>query len=362
MQKQQSALTDRASDWLFGLSGPKRHRTYRIRLLMQWLFAGICVLLGFQLSRFYLAAKAGQLPLPQRPPGVEGFLPISGLMGILDWVYQGTLNRVHPAATILVLVVLLMALLLRKSFCSWICPVGMLSEYLAKLGRKIFGRNFRPWRWLDWTLQSLKYLILGFFVWAIFGMGSAALQAFIESPYNKVADIKMGLFFLNLGQVGILVMAVLVVASVFIQGAWCRYGCPYGALLGLFSWLSPVRIERDADKCIDCSLCDKVCMSRLPISRSTVVRSVECTGCVDCVAVCPVDDALALKAVGRRMSIPAYAAAILMLFVIGYSAARLTGLWANDISDEEYVHRIQNMDDPAYGHPGSSNVQGAQTQ
>jgi hypothetical protein len=72
-----------------------------------------------------------------------------------------------------------------------------------------------------------------------------------------------------------------------------------------------------------------------------------------------VDDALALKAAGRRMSIPAYAAAILMLFVIGYSAARLTGQWANDISDEEYVHRIQNMDDPAYGHPGSSNVQGS---
>ena len=106
----------------------------------------------------------------------------------------------------------------------------------------------------------------------------------------------------------------------------------------------------------------KVCMSRLPISRSSVVRSVECTGCVDCVAVCPVDDALALKAVGRRMSIPAYAAAILMLFVIGYSAARLTGQWANDISDEEYVHRIQNMDDPAYGHPGSSTVQGAQAE
>jgi polyferredoxin len=246
-----------------------------------------------------------------------------------------------------------MALLLRKSFCSWICPVGMISEYLAKVGRKIFGRNFRPWKWLDWTLQSLKYLVLGFFLWGILQMSGAALQAFIESPYNKVADVKMGLFFLNLGQVGILVVVMLIVASIFIQGAWCRYLCPYGALLGLFSWISPVRVERNEDKCIDCSLCDKVCMARLPISKSTVVRSVECTGCVDCIAVCPVEDALALKVAGRRMSIPAYAAAILMLFVIGYSAARLTGQWANDISDEEYIHRIQNMDDPSYGHPGS---------
>jgi hypothetical protein len=81
---------------------------------------------------------------------------------------------------------------------------------------------------------------------------------------------------------------------------------------------------------------------------------------VDCVAVCPVDDALALKAAGRRMSIPAFAAAILMLFMIGYSAARLTGQWSNDISDAEYVHRIQNMDHPAYGHPGSSRAQDVQ--
>ena len=362
MQRQQSSLKQRASDWLFGISGPKPHRSYRIRLLVQWLFAGICVALGFQLSRFYMAAKSGELPLPQRPPGAEGFLPISGLMGILDWIYQGTLNRIHPAATILVLVILLMALLLRKSFCSWICPVGMISEYLAKLGRKIFGRNFRPWKWLDWTLQSLKYLVLGFFLWGILEMSGAALQAFIESPYNKVADVKMGLFFLNLGQIGILVVAVLIVASIFIQGAWCRYLCPYGALLGLFSWISPVRVERNEDKCIDCSLCDKVCMARLPISKTTVVRSVECTGCVDCVAVCPVEDALALKVAGRRMSIPTYAAAILMLFVIGYSAARLTGQWANDISDEEYVQRIQNMDDPSYGHPGSSSAQGEQAE
>ena len=360
MQNRQISLKQRASDWLLGLSGSRPHRSYRIRLLVQWLFAGICVMLGFQLGRFYTAAKAGQLPLPQRPPGVEGFLPISGLMGILDWIYQGTLNRIHPAATILVLVILLMALLLRKSFCSWICPVGTVSEYLARLGRKLFGRNFRPWRGLDLSLQSLKYLILGFFIWAIFTMSRGELQAFIESPYNKVADIKMGLFFLNLGQFGIAVMVVLVVASVFIQGFWCRYGCPYGALLGLFSRLSPVRVERNADKCIDCSLCDKVCMSRLPISKSSAVRSVECTGCVDCIAVCPVDDALALKAAGRRLSVPTFATAILMLFVIGTSAARLTGQWSNEISDEEYVYRIQNMDDPTYGHPGSSTVQGIQ--
>jgi polyferredoxin len=343
-----------ATAWLLGRVGRKAHRGYRLRVLVQLAFGVLCVLLGFQLSRLYLAARAGAVPLPGRPPGIEGFLPISGLMGALDWLYQGTLNRVHPAATIIVLIVILMALLLRKSFCSWVCPVGLISEALARLGRRLFGRNFRLWRWLDRPLQGLKYLILAFFLWAIFTMNAAALRAFIESPYNRVADVKMGLFFVNLGLVGITVMAVLAVGSVLVQGFWCRYLCPYGALLGLFSWLSPVRVARRAPSCIDCGLCDQACMSRLPVSRLSVVRSVECTGCLDCLAVCPAAGALELEAGRRPVGLPTYAAAIVLLFVLGTSAARLTGHWANEMSDAEYAQRIQEIDSPAYAHPGSS--------
>jgi hypothetical protein len=225
--------------WALGRTGRKADRSYRLRILVQALFTLTCVLLGIQLASFYTAAQSGATPLPHRPPGVEGFLPISGLMGILDWVYQGALNTIHPAATVLLLIAGASALLLRKSFCSWICPVGFLSEGLARVGRRVFGRNFRVWKWLDIPLRGLKYLLLAFFVWAVFTMSAEALQGFIQSPYNRVADIKMGLFFVDLGRVGITVMAVLVLLSILIQGAWCRYLCPYGALLGLFSWLSP---------------------------------------------------------------------------------------------------------------------------
>ena len=49
-------------------------------------------------------------------------------------------------------------------FCGWLCPVGTLSEYLWKLGRDTFKRNFLLPRWLDIGLTSLKYLLLAFFV------------------------------------------------------------------------------------------------------------------------------------------------------------------------------------------------------
>ena len=338
--------------WLSGRTGRKADRTFRIRLLVQAAFALTCMHLGIQFARWVRAAQAGTLPLPARPAGVEGFLPISGLMGILDWVYQGSLNVIHPAATVLVLVAIALALLLRKSFCSWVCPVGFVSELLARFGRWSFGRNFRPRKWLDIPLRGLKYALMGFFLLAILAMSREALTDFLASPYNRVADVKMGLFFADMGRVGTLVMGTLVLGSVFIHGLWCRYLCPYGALLGLFSWASPTRIRRDADACVSCGLCDKACMARLPVSSRSSIRSVECTGCLDCVAVCPVKGAIGLQ-VGRKPLGPlAYAAAVVGLFLAGYVGARATGSWENAIGDAEYVERIQDIRSSEYGHPG----------
>ena len=340
------------SDWLHGRTGRRADRSYRVRLAVQTGFALTCILLGIQFARFVSAARAGVLPLPTRPPGVEAFLPISGLMGLLDWVYQGTLNTIHPAATVLVLVALALALTLRKSFCSWICPVGFFSELLARFGRWSFGRNFRLWKWVDIPLRSLKYVLMAFFVGAILTMGAQGLSAFMASPYNRVADVKMGLFFTDMSRVGILVMGGLVVGSVFVQGLWCRYLCPYGALLGLVSWASPTKIRRDAEACVSCGLCDKACMARLPVASLDRVTSVECTGCLDCVAVCPRPTALGVYVGRRRVSPVAYAAAVMALFLAGYVGARATGTWQNALGDGEYVERIQNIDGGEYGHPG----------
>jgi len=340
-------------EWLVGKTGRGAHRKYRVRMGVQVVFTILSILMGIQLAWFYRAALAGALPLPQRPPGVEGYLPISGLMGILDWIYRGTLNHIHPAATVLVMVALIMAFFLRKAFCSWVCPVGFLSELLAGFGRWSFGKNVRLWKWMDVPLRSLKYLLLAFFVGAILSMSSGELQAFIQSPYNRVAEVKMGLFFLDLGRTGTMVLGILVLASVFVKGAWCRYLCPYGALLGLVSWLSPTRVTRDTDRCVSCGLCDKACAASLAVSRKERVLSPECTGCLDCVAACPVKDALELKSPrGRKVSPATLAAAVVGIVLAGYLGARATGFWANEISDQEYVERIQELDSPAYGHPG----------
>src|SRR5947199_110451 len=84
--------------------------------------------------------------------------------------------------------------------CCWLCPVGTLSEYLWRAGGKFFGRNFQLPRWLDLPLRSLKYLLLGFFAWAVANMSPDAISQFMHSPYGAIADVRMLNFFRDLEQ------------------------------------------------------------------------------------------------------------------------------------------------------------------
>lgn len=327
------------------------HDPHVLRLTIQVAFAALCVWIGVE---FYLFMRwglsGGVAPFAERPPGVEGFLPISALISLKHWIATGTVNRIHPASVFILLAILLVSLVVKKAFCSFLCPVGTLSEYLWRLGQLAFRRNLRLPRWLDYPLRSLKYLLLLFFVWAILKMDTAALAAFIGSPYNKVADIKMYLFFAELSGLALKVLVVLAVLSLVIKNFWCRFLCPYGALLGIAGWLSPLKVERKASTCIDCELCTRACPSEIRVHRVGRVWSDECTSCLECVAACPVKDTLEVRARGRRVSPGTVAVLVVGAFLAVTGLAMATGHWRNGISREEYRFRFERLDSPMYQH------------
>jgi len=312
----------------------------------QTLFFMLNIWIGVQ---FYLwvrwAETAGRAPAVSRPPGVEGWLPIEGMMQFKYVVASGQLPRLHPAAFFLFAAFALSSLLFRKSFCGWLCPVGTASEYLWKLGRRVFGRTFRLPRWLDLPQRSLKYLLLGFFVYAVTMMSAAAIAEFVASPYGLVVDVRMLNFFRFMGSATAYVIAALVLASLLVQNFWCRYLCPYGALMGLIAMFSPLRITRNQSACIDCAKCAKACPSSLPVDKLIQIRSAECTGCLECVAVCPAKDALAMDfaapiRLGR--SVPAWqiAAGIAIVFfgLVGY--AKLSDHWQTRLPQEVFLNLV----------------------
>ena len=155
------------------------------RAVVQWGFFVWIAVIGIRFGIFVRHFETGgATPLVSRPPGVEGFLPIGALASTKLWLATGTINPVHPAALVIFLSIVGMSLVAKKSFCSWLCPVGTLSEAAWKLGTRLFGRTFRVWRWLDGGLRGVKYLLLLFFVKIILvDMPALALAAFLDAPY-----------------------------------------------------------------------------------------------------------------------------------------------------------------------------------
>jgi polyferredoxin len=316
-----------------------RDYSQQLRLAVQLAFIALNVWIGTQFYLWVRHIESGGITREvARPAGVEGWLPIAALMNLKAFVLTGRVPEVHAAGMFLLIAFLAVSLVFRKSFCSWFCPIGTLSEYLWKLGRKAGGNVDVP-RWLDVPLRGLKYALFGFFAWAVIRMPVDAIVAFLRAPFGMVADVKMLNFFRFLGTTGLIVIAVLLALSVLVKNFWCRYLCPYGALLGIVALASPARIRRDADKCIDCAKCAKACPARLPVDRLPQIRSAECTLCMQCTAVCPAAGALDVK-VTPKHAVPAWAVAatiaVIFFGIVGY--AKLSGHWTPDISKEMYAY------------------------
>jgi len=217
-------------------------------------------------------------------------------------------------------------------------------------------------RWLDIPLRSIKYLLMAFFMVIIGSMSAAALENFMVQPYGILADVKMLHFFLHMSATALIVVAVLALLSVFIKNFWCRYACPYGAVMSIASLASPIKIRRDEESCIACGKCAKACPQNLPVDRLLQIRTAECTACMECVASCGTQNALqfalppraatsiAQRWTGRALSPIAATLILAALFFGGVGLARATHHWQTNISDDAYRELIPHVDDDS--HPG----------
>jgi polyferredoxin len=320
----------------------EQDRSQTLRHWFQGVFFALNVWIGVQFWLFVRYYETGGRSIEAtRPAGVEGWLPIASLMSLKAFALTGQAPQVHPAGMFLLIAFVAICLLLRRTFCSWLCPIGTISEYLWRMGQRTFGRTFAPPRWLDIALRSLKYVLMGLFAAAVVTMSVPEIEAFLGSPYGLVDDVRMLDFFRYLSVTAAVVLFVLVAGSVFVQNLWCRYLCPYGALLGIASLASPLRIRRESGACIDCAKCAHACPAALPVDRLVTIGSAECTGCLECVAACPAEGALFMAA-PRRRKVPVRALvaamAILFLGVVGY--AKVSGHWNTPVPERVWWQLI----------------------
>jgi len=321
-----------------------------VRYAVQAAFLLLSIQIGYRFHLFIRQFLDPSAPPAVRPPSVDAFMPIAGFMSFKYFLLTGIVEPIHPAALIMFLAIVGVSLLLKKGFCGWICPIGTISQYAWMLGEKVFGRNFRMSPQVDIPLRSLKYVLMGLFVFLIgIAMTPNMMILFFITDYYKTIDVRTMHVFTRMSALTFWVLLGLTAFSFVYKNFWCRYLCPYGALLGLVSMGSPVKVRRNVEKCTHCRTCSRMCPSLLDVEQKEVVHSPECFGCMTCVSSCPAEGALdvTVKAgQGRRRILRPllYPVLLLTIFYAVMGAGMALDKWHSPMDREEYARVITALE------------------
>jgi ferredoxin len=168
--------------------------------------------------------------------------PIGATQNIALAIFQPA--YVVPLSMVILFVLpLLVTLFFGRTFCAAVCPLGAVQELVAVRSVRVPG-------WLHHALSLIPFVYLGAAV-----LFAATGTAFLICRYDPF----VAFFRLN-GNANLVIFGVcLLVIGVFVGRPYCRYLCPYGALLGILSRYSRWHVRIPPDKCINCRLCEDVC-------------------------------------------------------------------------------------------------------
>lgn len=210
-------------------------------------------------------------------PGAIGACPLGSLQNAM---IESSVRTPSYVLGILAL----FALMLGRTICGWLCPVGLGQDLLYKIKTPKIKKS-KATR----ALSYLKYFILVALVVIVplmftvpgfceFICPAGTMAGILSFPNNPDWLADLGPFFTW----KFMLLIIIVVLSIFCYRTFCRFLCPLGALYGFFNKIALLGVKLDKTKCTDCGLCQGVC----PMDIKTVGDH-ECIQCGKCISVCP---------------------------------------------------------------------------
>lgn len=201
-----------------------------------------------------------------------GCLCVVGSLQQLSLYLIGAINGNYLYWLTLFFLPLGFSIIFGRIFCGYACPIGAWQQLLAGIGSNL--TKFRMPQKLDKFLKYFKYLF------AIVIVGIAVSTRY---PFFQKIDPFSYLFAFNFTLYGIISIAIVSCASLLISRPFCRYICPYGAVMAIFSKFSLYKLKAK-NGCKSCTLCDRVCETDA-ITKGIVDQS-ECIRCKKCIDSC----------------------------------------------------------------------------
>jgi polyferredoxin len=222
----------------------------------------------------------------------EAYCPFGGAESIWGLITAGEFScTLGPLNLSLMIALIVLVVLSKKSFCGWGCPIGFLGELTGRLGGLVWKKrpNVKPK--VNGKLKLLRYAVLVVALYFTYHTGELVLRGY--DPFFLIfSNFGHG----SAGVISYVVLALTILGAFFIPMLFCRYLCPMGAVFDPFSRLGIIKIFRNESTCTACGKCTKACMYDIPVETLKVVRHRDCTNCLECVDACPEKDTLQIRA------------------------------------------------------------------
>ena len=215
-----------------------------------------------------------------------GFIPLSDPYATLQMVAAGATLAVDLVIGTAI-ITLFYFLIGGRAFCSWVCPINMVTDTANFVRRKLEINRVQGVK--QPATRNIRYWVLALSLVISAIMGVTAFE--FVSPISMIhRGIVFGLGF------GWAVLVVIFLFDLFVlKDGWCGHICPLGGFYSLLGRFSLIRVLHNEANCTLCMKCKTVCPEHQVLhmigKQSLSVTSGECTNCARCIEVCD-DDAL----------------------------------------------------------------------
>ncbi len=209
-------------------------------------------------------------------------IPLADPFAVLQMVAAGAAISLDVIIGVLIVAVFY-GLIGGRAYCSWVCPVNLITDLAAWVRRKTHHEKDNLIS--AQKIKKFRYLFLIVMLIASAVIGAAAFE-FISpiGMFTRAVAFSVGFAWIWL-------LVIFLFDAFLLKNGWCGHICPVGAMYSVIGAKSIIRVYHEKEKCTNCGECLTICPENQVLSpvinkKSDYISGIECTNCGRCIEVC----------------------------------------------------------------------------
>jgi len=209
-------------------------------------------------------------------------VPLSDPFAVLQMLFAGAVISSDLILGVFI-VLLFYGIIGGRAYCSWVCPVNMVTDLAAWVRRKTHHEK-------DNLISTTKTRKFRYAFMVILLLVSSFIGAAAFEFISPIGIFTRGVAF-ALGFGWVWLLTIFIFDAFVLKNGWCGHICPVGAMYSLIGSKSLIRVYHTKENCTNCGECLTICPENQVLSpvinkKSDFIKGIECTNCGRCIEVC----------------------------------------------------------------------------